>query len=133
MNRSRGNPLPPNRGVVVVQLLMFHSCPDSDQPECICSLCRRPFTIDEDEDLDDALDIPVRMWPENAKGKSWEIRFHVECLEQVCIPGQDPAKFQWKPGLHIAWSWGDDANGKLLAEPLAETVKGMASKMRRAA
>ena len=26
-----------------VQLLLFHKSPDSDLPECICSLCRQPF------------------------------------------------------------------------------------------
>lgn len=104
----------PQRPVAIVQLLMFHASPDPEEPSCICSLCRLPFTtVNEAGETD--WETPIRMWPEKEKGHGWEIRFHGECLEKVVAPGRDPARFEWRPDVHIAWAWGDDRRGKLLS------------------
>ena len=96
-----------------VQLLLFHKSPDSDMPECICSLCRQPFTMD-DEDRD----IPIRLWPEKAKRKDWEIRFHPACLEKITDPDSDPMGLRFRSELHVSWIWGDDERGRLVVRPL---------------
>ncbi len=115
-----------------VQLLLFHKSPDSDLPECICSLCRQPFRDPEflerhaqpdDAEWLEALEkedrsLPIRLWPEEAKRKDWEIRFHPACLEKITDPDCDPMMLRFRPELHVSWIWGDDERGRLVVRPL---------------
>ncbi len=115
-----------------VQLLLFHKSPDSDLPECICSLCRQPFRgpefLERHVQPDDAewmeaaeqedQSQPIRLWPEKAKRKDWEIRFHPACLERIIDADSDPMVLTFRPELHVSWIWGDDERGRLVVKPL---------------
>jgi hypothetical protein len=115
-----------------VQLLLFHTSPDSDDERCICSLCRQPFRDSEvlerhaepdDAEWFDAVEHedqshPIRLWPEEAKRKDWEIRFHPACLEKITDVDSDPMVLKFRPELHVSWIWGDDERGRLVVKPL---------------
>lgn len=109
-----------------VILRRFHMSPDAGEPECVCSLCGKPFVepeavgpygerdFVEDPDQDDAF--PIRLFHTKDENEDdatdWEGRFHHRCFEQVfTIQGRE---FVPHPGVEIVWTWGDDAKGNLL-------------------
>ena len=51
----------------------YHNSPDSGDPDCICSLCRK--VIPEDE-------CPIRLWNHN-HDPTLEARLHEDCFKQI--------------------------------------------------
>ena len=103
-----------SRGVAVVQILLFHASPDVADPRCICSLCRRPFTVAGAPEGEAAAGgPPIRLRMPKDDGKLVEIRLHAACFHDVFGPGSDPAKLRFRPGLHVACAYGDDEAGQL--------------------
>lgn len=56
---------------VMDSLTWFPTSPQSDDPDCLCSFCGKPFM---------ERDFPLRFWPGDG---AWEIRLHVRCWNQV--------------------------------------------------
>jgi hypothetical protein len=107
----------------VVRLLVFESSPDADDPDCICSLCRRGFTTksteddaeegtgdDIEEDTED-FEVPIRMFlpAGTIYAQTREMRFHQNCFDNVFVFDIKRSKFSLRKGIKVVA--GETAGG----------------------
>lgn len=96
----------------IVHLLRFKSSPDSEDPECICSLCRNNFQAVDADPEEERDDFPIRMGNEmkvgDARGanEGWEARFHKRCFEQLYVLKNEKIYLR-EEEIQIHWEWGD--------------------------
>jgi hypothetical protein len=87
-------------GVKKVEVVRFFLSPDCDQPECICSTCRKDFEVLEEEDTwGDAYDTPIRLFIH--EGHGGEARFHTKCFEELFMI--EAGQMKLKPGIELIW------------------------------
>jgi hypothetical protein len=99
----------------VVRLLVFESSPDADDPDCICSLCRRGFATkstgddaeegtgdDIEEDTED-FEVPIRMFlpAGTIHAETREMRFHQHCFDNVFVFDIKRSRFSLRKGIKV--------------------------------
>lgn len=83
--------------VEVIEVLVFSTSPDSNMPECICSVCRKDFRNPEDPQDHE---FPLRMF-HGDEGSAGESRFHTSCFERIFT--LKDGNLQARPDVRIDW------------------------------
>lgn len=81
--------------------MRFFLSPDCEQPECICSTCRKDFhiKINAEYTWGEAYETPIRLFIH--EGHGGEARFHPKCFEELFM--FEDAEMKLKPGIELVW------------------------------